>query len=144
MAQQLNPETKLTDAGKKLKLKTIEMAEKILPLIKGKKFKKETVNFLKGLPSMIMQNGLGQTIAFLMVKSGNDTDEGKKTKKEYEEILDIFRKIFECSDLMDKIIKAKVKDYLIMQKQAIEYSGWIKKFALAFFEEEEHGTPSAE
>jgi CRISPR-associated protein Cmr5 len=84
------------------------------------------VNFFKGLPPMIMQNGLGQTIAFIMSKSNDDKG------KNYKNALTIFEKIF-GEGLINRIINAEIKDYIQMQKKAIECAGWIKKFALAFY-----------
>lgn len=128
-------ERKSIDAGNKLKLKSIERGEMVMPLIKelsekkvkDKKVLNETmVNFLKGLPSMIMQNGLGQTIAFLQSKGNN-------------EIIGIFEKMLLPANnkLMDTILNADVKKYLNMQREAIEYAGWMKKFALAFYKKDE-------
>ncbi len=121
-----------TDGGIKLKLRSIEYGEKVLDPIKklcnSEVMNESLQNFLKGLPSMIMQNGLGQTIAFLQSK-GND--------KGHKEIVSILTKLLLPSNvsnsLINEILNAHVKKYIMMQKEAIEYAGWMKKFAVAFY-----------
>lgn len=85
------------------------------------------VNFLKGLPAMIMQNGLGQTIAYL------------RTKDEKEQkVADLFGRLLVLEDeasnteLMDRILSDTQEKYTLRQRDAIEYAGWMKKFAIAF------------
>ncbi len=119
-------EVKPTDAGTKIApLPSIEKAKKVMELIKPLQLKKETVNFLKGLPPMIMQNGLGQTIAFVMCKAKDNDDYGK--------ILKVFNQLFDTQNLMTSIVGlADPKKYTQLQKEAIEYAGWMKKFAIAF------------
>ena len=110
-----------------IKPRTVERGEEVLPLIKKIKLTEGLVNFLKGLPPMIRQNGLGQTIAFMMCKEGG-----------YKEILDIYNKVLLPKDyndtLINKILNSEIDEYLYMQTEAIEYAGWMKKFAVAFFE----------
>ncbi|NUO10019.1 MAG: type III-B CRISPR module-associated protein Cmr5 [Candidatus Brocadia sp.] len=116
------------DAGHKLKLKSVERGEKVMPEIKQlcdtNRMTEGLANFLKGLPSMIKQNGLGQTIAFL------------KAKKDYDDIVCIFSKLLlspgDTAGLMSKILNAPLSEYLFMQREAIEYAGWMKNFAQAF------------
>lgn len=107
------------DGGKKLPTWSLERGERVYVLVKDKRFKQTEANFLKGLPSMIMQNGLGQTMAFL------------KTKKEHGYIVEALSKLFDESDLMVTIMNSGIEKYLIMQREAIDYAGWLKKFALA-------------
>ncbi|MEW6601439.1 MAG: type III-B CRISPR module-associated protein Cmr5 [Nitrospirota bacterium] len=150
MAETISPE-----GGAKLKLKSIERGEKILPLMKSLyaqeniKHNESLKNFFKGLGPMVMQNGLGQTIAYLQAKAYD------KKKAEYLEVLSIFGQLlFSDSNghLTDKIIALPTQRYILMQKEAIEYAGWMKKFALAFYEEKrpvekagpEEGEPDAD
>lgn len=131
-----------TDGGIKIKPVSIERGEKVLPLMirfKDKGFLTEDIkNFLKGLPSMIKQNGLGQSIAFLQCK-GKDSDKGKA----YKEIVNILSRILFASEdnqspdgLIKRIVGLEVDKYLYLQHEAIEYAGWMKKFAVAFYKEE--------
>lgn len=137
------PETIFPDGGVKLKLKTIERGEKVLPLMKSLyaegdiKHDESFKNFFKGLGPMIMQNGLGQTIAYLQCKAYD------KKKGEYKEVLSIFSTLLfsdGVGSLTDKIIALNSPTYLQKQKEAIEYAGWMKKFAMAFYEEKKSDT----
>ncbi|ODS41414.1 MAG: type III-B CRISPR module-associated protein Cmr5 [Candidatus Altiarchaeales archaeon WOR_SM1_79] len=124
-----------------IKLGTIKRGEKVLPLIEKIKAKgnltQELVGFLKGLPPMIKQNGLGQTIAFIMCKKGG-----------YKEILDIYNKVLLPENyngtLINKILDSEIDEYLYMQNEAIEYAGWMKKFAVAFFEPDKNNNKENE
>lgn len=132
-------EAKSPDAGNIINpLPSIEKAKRVMQAMQamqGLKLKKETVSFLKGLPPMIMQNGLGQTIAFMKSKSKDKDDKNNNDKNEYGSILKVFNVLFNSTDkdlIIDVIFQLDPKKYLHMQKEAIEYAGWMKKFALAF------------
>lgn len=97
--------------------------------------KKEDVGFLKGLPSMIIQNGLGQTLAFMNTKKD-------KTKPDIHGIvLNSFAMLFlkkeNISELFPAIIGVSVEEYVQMQSDGIELAGWLKKFSVGFLEEKE-------
>jgi len=120
-------DTASADGGMKLLPKSIERGQKVLPLMKEMNLTETKVNLLKGLPPMLMQNGFGQTIAYLQSK-GND----------YSDIIGVFRKLF-GDNLMEKILKSEVKDYVMIQREAIEYAGWMKKFAQAIYKTSPQG-----
>lgn len=112
------------DGGRKLQPVSVERGKKVLPFMQEMKprLDEKKVNFLKGLPPMIMQNGFGQTIAYLQSKDG------------YGDIVDIFKKLFGEDKLIDTILNMDVTTYSLRQKEAIEYAGWMKKFAQAIYE----------
>ncbi|KAB2833789.1 MAG: hypothetical protein F9K48_07680 [Candidatus Brocadia sp.] len=114
-----------TDGGRRLQPESVERGKRVLSLMQERKLKldEKKVNFLKGLPPMIMQNGLGQTIAYLQSKEGD-----------YGDIVDIFKELFGYDKLMDTILNMDVKKYSLRQKEAIEYAGWIKMFAQAMYD----------
>lgn len=143
-------ETISPDAGNIINpLPSIEKAKKVMKEMQGLSLKKETVNFLKGLPPMIMQNGLGQTIAFIKSKSKDKDDKNNNDKNEYEKILKMFNALFgeNNKDLIKEVIfNLTPAEYLRKQREAIEYAGWMKKFALAFnleSKEEKKDEPAA-
>lgn len=113
-----------TDGGRKLQSVSVARGKKVLPLMQDMKPKldEKKLNFLKGLPPMILQNGLGQTIAYLQSKDG------------YEDIVQIFKKLFGKNNLIETILNMEVSKYLLWQKEAIEYAGWMKMFALAMYD----------
>lgn len=105
---------------------SLKRAEKVMKLISEglpEKELGETISFLKGLPSMIRQNGIGQTLAFIKIKK-------------HENIFNIFKelikwdleKIQECDDAYE---------YNEIQNEAIKCAGLIKEFALAYYIEPE-------
>ncbi|MBQ4492854.1 MAG: type III-B CRISPR module-associated protein Cmr5 [Deltaproteobacteria bacterium] len=53
----------------------------------------KVVSFIVGVPTLVLTNGLGQTMAFLMSKhkepSPSDTEEKKKDKLKYKNTFDI-------------------------------------------------------
>jgi CRISPR-associated protein Cmr5 len=116
-------------ATAEIKPKSIAKAEIIMKKIQNiqNELDEKFVNFLKGLPAMIMQNGLGQTIAYLQTKD----------KKE-QKVADLFGLLLvlegEASNtkLMDRILSDTPEKYTLRQRDAIEYAGWMKKFAIAF------------
>lgn len=114
-----------TDGGRRLQPVSVERGKRVLSLMQERKLKldEKKVNFLKGLPSMIMQNGLGQTLAYLQSKKGD-----------YGDIVDIFEKLFGYDKLMDTILSMDITKYALRQKEAIEYAGWMKMFALAMYD----------
>ncbi|MCC7211880.1 MAG: hypothetical protein E3K40_15795 [Candidatus Brocadia sp.] len=113
-----------TDGGRKLQPVSVERGKRVLSLMQERKLKldEKKVNFLKGLPPMIMQNGLGQTLAYLQSKEG------------YTDIVTVFKKLFEQHNLMDEVLKMNVTKYYQWQKEAIEYAGWMKMFAQAMYD----------
>jgi CRISPR-associated protein Cmr5 len=124
-------EVKIADGGKKIEpLPSIVKAKKVMELMKPLQLEKETVNFLKGMPSMIMQNGLGQTIAFMICKA----KEKEKENKNYVDILKVLKALI-AEELMAHIVGLDPKRYIQLQREVIEYAGWMKKFAIAFHAE---------
>jgi len=137
-------EVKIADGGKKIEpLPSIVKAKKVMELMKPLQLEKETVNFLKGMPSMIMQNGLGQTIAFMICKAKEKEEE--KGNKNYAEILKVLKALI-AKELMAHIVGLDPKQYIQLQREVIEYAGWMKKFAIAFHaepEQEKKDAPAA-
>lgn len=111
------------DGGRRLQPVSVERGKRVLSFMEKMKLDEKKVNFLKGLPPMIMQNGLGQTIAYLQSK-----------KDDYGDIVDIFKKLFGEDTLIDAILNMDVTRYALRQKEAIEYAGWMKMFAQAMYE----------
>ncbi len=106
--------------GKKLELKSIKRAAMVIS--KQSELPKDTatVNFLKGLPSMIKQNGLAQTLLFLKIKQ--------------EKIYTLLNAVvLPNKDLLGEALTLQSsKEYIDLQREALEYAAWIKQFALAF------------
>jgi CRISPR-associated protein Cmr5 len=90
------------------------------------KFKK----LAAGLPAMILQNGFGQTLAFLLAKG----------KGEHIQAFDLMirwlenRRVINDRDrgkAMESISIMSQKDYLYAQEEAMQVVEWVKRYANA-------------
>lgn len=117
----INPDIKIAKAAKD-KLNQVDVNDEIK-------------NFLKGLPSMIIQNGLIQSLAFI----GGKTDD--EYKKLYAIIEEFFKEHFadpEGRDLPEMNILTYLVDYMndlnsytYYQQGILTFTIWLKRFALA-------------
>jgi CRISPR type III-B/RAMP module-associated protein Cmr5 len=88
----------------------------------------EFVNFLKGLPSNIMQNGLLQTFVFV---------KGKKDEK-FKKLFGIMQTFYYdylsagSGELLTSLTELdNIEQYIYYQNTFIAFSVWLKRFALA-------------
>lgn len=101
---------------------------------------KDLANFIVGTPTMILQNGFGQTLAFLLSKC-------KGTHKETDKHYFTFKTITGWSnrtnpavpgtekEFFETISKLDQSDYLTLQEEALRMLQWLKRYAKAFQEE---------
>lgn len=120
--------------------------EKVLAIPEGKK--KDFKSFSAGAPSMILQNGFGQALAFWLSKG---TDKNLKIKEEDKHIV-LFDMIWkwlphEKDDVKNRFVekdKAKTRTdlirqlsgmdqikYLTAQKETLALLEWVKRYANA-------------
>ena len=97
----------------------------------------ELWGFLKGLPSMIVQEGLLQTLAFLRSK-----DEKKYHKAVYRAIENYASHFLGNGgefDLINHLISQsfEVKKYIYIENRILEFTIWIKRIGLALYAPEE-------
>ena len=101
--------------------------------------KKEFKNFSAGAPSMILQNGFGQALAFWISK-GTDKhivlfDIIKKWLSYNEN--DVDNKFVDNAvtrkDFIKKLSDMKQADYLTAQKETLALLEWVKRYANAEF-----------
>lgn len=98
---------------------------------------KDTATFIVGMPNMILSNGIGQTMAFLLAK----TD---KEKKVYRILKNWICKKYANLGFTDKsdmdFIKTfctlKQDKYLEIQRECLRLCEWLKRYARAFQEED--------
>ena len=98
---------------------------------------KDTATFIVGTPNMILSNGIGQTMAFLLAK----TD---KEKKVYRILKNWICKKYANLGFTDKsdmdFIKTfctlKQDKYLEIQRESLRLCEWLKRYARAFQEED--------
>ena len=112
----------------------IEQLEKIS---RNQVIDKDTATFIVGMPNMILSNGIGQTMAFLLAK--ND-----KEKKVYKILKNWICKKYANLGFTDKsdmdFIKTfctlKQDKYLEIQRECLRLCEWLKRYARAFQEED--------
>jgi CRISPR-associated protein Cmr5 len=89
------------------------------------------------LPSLILQCGLGQALAFLLADAGNDD---KPSKWLYQAIQTWLcgqpqascpMRVYGGAELMDELMSGTRTDYLRAQEETLLLLDWLKKFAAA-------------
>lgn len=86
----------------------------------------EYARLCRDLPAMLLQNGLGQSLAFLSSRKENDAD------KLYGDIsgwLIQERRIYTGNDLIKAVMDGDRDEYMAAQEESLELSGWLKRFA---------------
>jgi CRISPR/Cas system CMR-associated protein Cmr5 small subunit len=116
------PQQQAEIGGVKLELRSVQRAKTVFKEADLRKLDTKEVNFLKGLPSMIKQNGLGQTAFLLSIN--------------HAKFYNLLGKFLGSGDLLGKIMSdSSTRQYVRMQREAIEYAAWMKQVALAFHKE---------
>lgn len=84
--------------------------------------------FIAGLPSMILQNGLGQTLAFLQAKG---KDEHKAAFSIIVNWLKREKILTSGSPLqaVEEISKLNQQNYLLAQEEGLKLLEWVKRYA---------------
>ena len=82
-----------------------------------------------GLPTMILTNGLGQTLAFLKAKGSGSQNEHAAA---YRHLNDWVRAQLSLGgDLLEEVTRMDVSRYRLAQAEALAVLGWLKRFAEA-------------
>uniref|UniRef100_A0A7V3ZH69 CRISPR type III-B/RAMP module-associated protein Cmr5 n=1 Tax=Dictyoglomus thermophilum TaxID=14 RepID=A0A7V3ZH69_DICTH len=98
-------------------------------------------SYIKKIPTMILSNGLGQTLAFIKAKSekGNAYDLIYKQLTEYMKSPYTTRMKMpnDKKDLIDWVISCDSTDYRYITQEILAFLNWLKRFAEGLIEEEE-------
>lgn len=90
-------------------------------------------------PIQIIQNGLGQTLAFLLADNGGNTEETRKPSGHlYDAIKDWLctqRKIYGNGELIEELIAGDKRQYIHAQQEVLALFNWLKKFAEVWLKE---------
>jgi CRISPR-associated protein Cmr5 len=98
----------------------------------------KTANFIVGTPTMILTNGLGQTLAFLLSKKSG------KEKQVFEIIKKWLCKTMKTHfdntassdiDFLKKLNAVSQQEYLDAQHETLKLLEWLKRYARAFQQE---------
>jgi len=100
---------------------------------------REYSSIIKRLPAMILQNGLGQSIAFLLAKSKDNKGNPQPQGFVYQDLSKwIIDRVYKepSKGLIDHIISNNSRKYQQAQYEALALLNWMKKFADAFLPKE--------
>jgi len=90
---------------------------------------KELKSYACDFPAMILMSGFGQACAFYRSKGGNHQVQFELLAQWLKK-----QKVFDTVDLMREITQCDQNTYQIAQAEALEYLGWVKKFAKAYLQ----------
>jgi len=100
-------------------------------------FKKEYRSIVMKSPTLIITNGLGQTLAFFKSKGKND--ESKPEEKLYKDIEGWLDKCIDWTakgGLMEKIIALPNDKFRYATSETLSFLSWMKRFADAVLSKE--------
>lgn len=111
-----------------------------LEQLNNKKIPDELATFIVGAPTMILQNGFGQTMAFLLSKCKGKADENDKHYFTFKTIAAWSNKVNGHvpagePGFFSAVSQLKQSDYLSIQEEALKMLQWLKRYARAFQEE---------
>lgn len=100
---------------------------------------KEFANFIVGTPTMILENGFAQTMAFLLSKCNGD-DKRIPANKHYFTFQTIAGWSHEINPnistdprgFFSAVSNLDQRDYLTVQEEALKMLQWLKRYARAF------------
>lgn len=93
--------------------------------------------FAAGLPAMILQNGFGQAMAFLLAK-GTDKKGQRQPNDKHTEAFDIVARWLKEREIVTKAVPAEImkelssmeqSNYLEAQREALVLLEWVKRYA---------------
>lgn len=119
-----------------------EIARKAAQCVAAVKAQNEDIqkkygSLARKLPSLVLGNGLGQTLAFLKSKG---YDRGNLNPKKAEGLLykDVSTYVLgEKDDLLEKVMGESSFEYRRHTTEVLAFAGWLKRFAEAELGEEE-------
>ncbi len=98
------------------------------------KFKKEYRGLALKLPSMILTNGLGQTLAFLKSKGKNDPNRPDEAiyghmEKWIRKNSGFHRPGTPVNGLIETVLSGSSADYRLLTVETLAFLNWLKRFA---------------
>lgn len=105
--------------------------------IRNKTISEDFANFIVGTPTMILQNGFGQTMAFLLSKCKGVFDENNKYFFTYQSIARWCERENDSIpsspvDFFQAVSVLTQSEYLTLQEEALKMLQWLKRYARAF------------
>ena len=105
--------------------------EQVYSRLTGKKqeFLDEFKSLTAGIPSMILMNGFGQTLAFMVAKSDDKYLLVFDMLQAWLEKLSWMKKTNNRRDFLVAIANMEQGHYLMTQKEALSFLEWVKRYA---------------
>jgi len=104
-----------------------------------KNFKKEYRSYVKKIPSMILSNGLGQTLAFIKSKAKN----GNAYDYIYNQITDYMKsehtsriRMQNNQELVKWVISCDSTTYRYITQEILAFFNWLRRFAEGLIKED--------
>jgi CRISPR-associated protein Cmr5 len=134
-------------------MKTLEQersnyAFRCISEIKGKPFEKDASSLISKLGTLILTNGLGNTLAFLFAKGRDQQKKGKgahhreiiaiisnwllKQGEKYYTRDNVENRIEEI--MRDLVLKASVEQYMYYTEETLRLVNWLRRFSDAMLE----------
>lgn len=103
----------------------------------SKNISSDLATFIVGTPTMILQNGLGQTMAFLLAKCSGEQNPDNKHYFTFNAIAQWIRHVkpgisTDPMEFFTAVSNLEQQDYLILQDEALKMLQWLKRYAKAF------------
>mgnify|MGYP001203926976 CR=1 FL=1 len=100
---------------------------------------KETANFVVGVPTMVLANGLGQTLAFLLSKQKDQHTKTFRVIRQWLEQEVPSLKTVSDLDFLKSFASLDQNKYLLAQQEALALLQWLKRYVRAFEKEDKEG-----
>jgi len=133
--------TKLEKGRAEFAYKCVEKAIEIFK--DNSKKQKEYKSYARKIPTMILSNGLGQTLAFIKAKS----EKGNAYDLIYQQLTEYMKSDHtarikmpqEKNDLVEWVISCNSSTYRYVTQEILAFLNWLKRFAEGLIEVEEEG-----
>ena len=110
-----------------------------LEQLNGKRITEDFASFIVGTPTMILQNGFGQTMAFLLSKCGGNTDPNDKHYFTFDAVAKWSNLVYDnvpcdAAGFFKAVAELQQDEYLTLQEETLMMLQWLKRYARAFQE----------
>ncbi len=93
-------------------------------------FRKKYGSQVRGLPSLIQSNGLGQTLAFLLAKDKNEKNTHYRAVYDHVSTW-VQQELGVQGDFLEWLLQQSSTDYRRAAAEVLAYLSWLKRFAEA-------------
>lgn len=126
------------------KTKDIERAQRAFDCVKkvksegGENIEKKYASYVKSAPSMILSNGLGQSLAFWKSKASGDSADAKAYRYLLKNLDDNIKINNNQASLFEAVIGNFTHyQYKVAATETLAFLGWLKRFATSELKSED-------